>query len=174
MRLNSGVAHFLTWTLMGSILIYFQTYVLSRQPNPWLHLDFFALLVVYVSFEHLMWVALLKLLVFAFLMQSLSIAPAGVFVMYAMFCLVIATLLSRFIVLYNKGTQLLTFFLLVSLKSFLIYFVFWKKNIPFGALDMIFQVLPGILVTTVCSVPLFAVFTKIDELFNVMRVREAH
>lgn len=164
--------HFIITFLLTTFVVYFQAYFIARLQNPWLHVDLVTIVIVYMAIEHFLFGAFFRLMAAGALMQLLSGAPDGFFVMYFLLALVVANMISRRLVLHNMASQFLSFAGIFVLKFVLLYFVFYKLGKQPSVWNFIELSLPSLLATTACSVPLFAAFAWFDGLFEFASTRE--
>jgi hypothetical protein len=165
-RLRAWQAHATIMMLLACILVYFQSYVLARAGSPWLHIDLASVFVVYVAIEHLLLGALIRIFVVAALMHMFSGAPDGFYLMYFLLALVLANLLAKFFALHKLSSQALIFLGIIVLKYALIYASLDKTYGGTSVWNFAARVSPSLIVTTLLAVPLFAVFSSIDQLFD--------
>lgn len=163
-------AHFVISLLTALFLVCFQEQVLARLRIPWLHIDLVSIYVVYFSIEHFLVSSVIKIVVIAILMQAFSAAPMGFYFMYFMFALVISGFLSRRLVLYNRLSQLMTFSGIFILKYCMLFFVFKTREDTGFLADYFVEIFPTICSTIVATVPLFYLFSKIDEKFALIPI----
>jgi len=156
-RLRAWQVHASVMILVAMVLVYFQSYILGRMHSPWLHLDLATVFVVYVSIEHLLFGALLRIFIVAALMHMFSGAPDGFFLMFYLLAL---------------GSQFLIFAGIFCLKFVLIYGSLSKAQRAPEVWQFIWRVAPGFMMTTLASVPLFAFFAQLDGLFDASARRD--
>lgn len=161
-------SHFLVSLVLAIAVVCLQSQFIARLGSKWLHIDLVTIFVVYFAIEHYLFSSLIKILVVATLMQALSVAPSGFFVMYYLIALVFAGFLSRRLVLYNRLSQFLAFSGIFILKYVLIYFVFQSRETTGFFTDYFIEVYPTACATILAAVPLFYVFSKIDERFSLV------
>ncbi|MCA2959228.1 MAG: hypothetical protein IOD12_03190 [Silvanigrellales bacterium] len=164
--------HFLVTLALTFGVVYLQAYVFARSPNPWFHVDLTSILVVYVSVEHFLLGAFLRVLVAGLLMQSLSLAPSGFFPMYFIVALVSANVVSRYVVLHNLSSQFLTFAGIFLLKFVLLYVVLFKLGQNPDVWAFASASLPQFVVTTLLSVPAFSLLARLDSSFEFAATRD--
>jgi hypothetical protein len=171
-RLRAWQAHATVMVILAMTLVYFQAYVLGRLSSPWLHVDLATVFVVYVSIEHLLLGALVRIFIVAALMHMFSGAPDGFYLMFYLLALVIANVLARFFALHKLNSQFLIFAGIFCLKFVLVYGSLSKlqRVADFGSFFR--EVAPSVIVTTLVSVPLFAFFSAIDGLFDASSRRD--
>jgi hypothetical protein len=165
-------AHFVITLALTCLVVYLQAYGFARSPNPWFHVDLTAILVVYVSVEHFLLGALARVLVAGLLMQTLSLAPSGFFPMYYVCALVLANVVSRYVVLHNLSSQFLTFAGIFFLKFVLQWFVLYKLGQQPEPLAFAAACLPQFVVTTLLSVPAFSLLARLDSSFEFAATRD--
>jgi hypothetical protein len=165
-------SHFLVMFLIVIAAVTLQAYVFARSSNPWLHLDLVSIIVVYMSIEHFLLGALVRVLFAGLLMQTLSLAPAGFFPMYCLLALVVSNIVSRYVVLHNLGSQFLTFSGIFLMKFVLLYFVFYKMGMQPTLKEWAFMHMPQFLVTALLSVPLFSLLARLDSSFEFAATRD--
>lgn len=171
-RLRAWQVHATVMILVAMVLVYFQSYILGRMHSPWLHLDLATVFVVYVSIEHLLFGALLRIFIVAALMHMFSGAPDGFFLMFYLLALVISNILARFFALHKLSSQFLIFAGIFCLKFVLIYGSLSKAQRAPEVWQFIWRVAPGFMMTTLASVPLFAFFAQLDGLFDASARRD--
>lgn len=164
--------HFLATFLLMMFIVCFQSMVLAKSTSPWLHIDLVTIFVVYVSIEHYLLSALVKVMSAAMLMHSFSAAPMGFYVMYFLLALVFSGFLSRRLVLYNRLSQFLSFAGIFVLKFFLMYFALIRQTQDHSFGSYFVLAYPTLLVTIVLAVPLFRAFSTFDELFEFYSLRD--
>jgi len=171
-RLRAWQAHATLMIVLAMAIVYFQAYVLGRLGSPWLQVDLATVFVVYVSIEHLLLGALVRIFIVAALMHMFSGAPDGFYLMFYLLALVIANVLAKFFALHKLSSQFLIFSGIFCLKFVLVYGSLSKfqRVADFGSFFR--EVAPSVLVTTLCSVPLFAFFSAIDGLFDASSRRD--
>mgnify|MGYP003343237045 CR=1 FL=1 len=140
--------------------------------SPWLHVDIASVLVVYVAVEHLLLGAVVRVFVLAALMHMFSGAPDGFYLMYYLIALVVANILARFFALHKLSSQFLIFAGVFLLKFVLIYGSLSKAQRIADVWSFVTRLAPGFIVTTVFSVPLFALFSQIDGFFDASSRRD--
>jgi hypothetical protein len=164
--------HFLIMLLFVNLFGSLQAVFFSRAENPWLHLDLVSVLIVYFSVEHFLLGAFVRVLYAAMFMHSLSLAPAGFYLMYFLLALVLSSLVSRVIVLHNILSQLFIFSIIFLLKFVLLFFVL-QKSFPTLAIGaFVLKAIPEILGTTMVSVPVFSLLAYIDSQFEYVAFRD--
>lgn len=164
--------HFLVMLAVVAVVIHLQAYTSARNPNPWFHVDLASILVVYVSVEHFLVGAFVRVVFAGLLMQTLSSAPAGFFPMYYLVALVAANVVSRYVVLHNLGSQFITFAGIFALKFVFLYFVLFKAGHSPGVAEFALQSLPQFVVTTLLSVPAFSLLARLDSSFEFAATRD--
>lgn len=164
--------HFIVTLAITFGVVYLQAYVFARSQNPWFHVDLASILVVYVSVEHFLLGAFLRVLVAGFLMQSLSLAPSGFFPMYFIVALVSANVVSRYVVLHNLSSQFLTFAGIFFLKFVLLFFVLFKLGHNPDVWSFVLASVPQFVVTTLLSVPAFSLLARLDSSFEFAATRD--
>jgi hypothetical protein len=158
--------------LLAVFVVYFQAYVLARTSSVWLQVDVASVFVVYVAIEHLLFGALVRIAVVASLMHMFSGAPDGFYLMYYLLALVIANLMAKFFALHKLSSQALIFFGIFLLKFVLIYNGLERSHGGLSLWKFVSVVGPSLIVTTVLAVPLFAVFSAVDNLFDASSRRD--
>lgn len=172
LRMRAWQVHAAIMFVVAIAVVYFQSYVLARIRSPWLHIDLATIFVVYVSIEHLLFGALLRIACVAALMHMFSGAPDGFYLMYFLLALVIANLVSRVIALHKLSSQFLVFFAIFLLKFVLIYGSLSKVQRAPELFQFILRIGPSLLTTTLFSVPLFSLLARIDSLFDASARRD--
>jgi hypothetical protein len=116
--------------------------------------------------------ALVRIFVVAGLMHMFSGAPDGFYLMFYLLALVISNVLAKFFALHKLSSQFLIFAGVFCLKFVLIYVSLSKfqRVADFGSFFL--EVAPSVVVTTLLSVPLFALFSAIDGLFDASSRRD--
>lgn len=161
-------SHFIVSLILALAIVCFQAQFIARLASPWLHVDLITVFVVYFSIEHYLLSSLVKIAFVSVLVQMLSGAPSGFYFTYYLLALVFASFLSRKLVLYNRLSQFLAFSGIFILKFVLIYFIFQsRENLGFFS-DYFIEVYPTALATILAAVPLFYMFSKIDERFSLV------
>lgn len=171
-RFRAWQVHATVMILLAMFIVYFQAYILARSQSPWLHIDIATIFVVYVSIEHLLLGALLRILVVASLMHMFSGAPDGFYLMFFLMALVISNTLARFFALHKLSSQFLIFAGIFCLKFVLVYGSLSKAQRASDLVSFLLRVSPSLIVTTLVSVPLFSLFSMIDGLFDASSRRD--
>lgn len=171
-HLRAWQAHAVVMPLLAAFVVYFQAYVLARSSSVWLQIDVASVFVVYVAIEHLLLGALVRIAVVAALMQVYSGAPDGFYVMYYLLALVIANLTAKFFALHKLSSQVLIFFGIFLLKFVLIYNGLDHSSGALNVWKFVLVIGPSLIVTTVLAVPLFALFSAADHLFDASSRRD--
>ena len=171
-RLRAWQAHAALMFLWAAFVVYFQAYVLARASSVWLQIDVASVFVVYVAIEHLLLGALVRIAAVAALMHMFSGAPDGFYLMYYLLALVIANLMAKFFALHKLSSQALIFFGIFLLKFVLIYNGLDRSYGGASLWKFISVIGPSLIVTTVLAVPLFALFSAIDHLFDASSRRD--
>ncbi|MEN9809584.1 MAG: hypothetical protein RLZZ488_1151 [Pseudomonadota bacterium] len=171
-RMRAWQVHATLMFFLGIAVVYLQAYGLARARTPWLQIDLATIFVVYVSIEHLLLGALVRIFCVAALMHMFSGAPDGFYLMYYLLALVVANLFSRVIALHKLSSQILVFSVIFVLKFVLIYGSLVKAQRISGMLPFILSVAPSLIVTTLLSVPLFSLLARIDGLFDASARRD--
>ena len=171
-HLRAWQAHAALMFLLAVVVVYFQAYVLARASSVWLQIDVASVFVVYVAIEHLLFGALVRIAAVGALMHMHSGAPDGFYLMYYLLALVIANLLAKFFALHKLSSQVLIFFGIFLLKFVLIYNGLDRSMGRSGLLKFIVITGPSLIMTTVLAVPLFAVFSAVDHLFDASSRRD--
>lgn len=172
LRMRAWQVHATFMVILAIAVVYFQAYVLARARSPWLHVDLATIFVVYVSIEHLLFGAILRIFCVAALMHMFSGAPDGFYLMYYLLALVISNLFSRVIALHKLSSQILVFLTIFVLKFALIYGSLAKVQRAPEVMQFIWRILPGLVVTTLLSVPLFSLLARLDGLFDASARRD--
>jgi hypothetical protein len=171
-RLRAWQVHASLMLLLSMFIVYLQAYVLGRMQSSWFHVDLATVFVVYVSIEHLLLGALIRIFVVAALMHMFSGAPDGFYLMFFMLALVISNILARFFALHKLNSQFLIFAGIFCLKFVLVYGSLSRvQRVPDGW-AFLSRVAPSLIMTTLLSVPLFALFATIDSLFDASARRD--
>jgi len=171
-RLRAWQAHAALMLLLAAFVVYFQAYVLARASSVWLQIDVASVFVVYVAIVHLLLGALVRIAAVAALMHMFSGAPDGFYLMYYLLALVIANLMAKFFALHKLSSQVLIFFGIFLLKFVLIYNGLDRSYGGASLWKFISVIGPSLIVTTVLAVPLFALFSAIDHLFDASSRRD--
>ncbi len=171
-HLRAWQAHAALMFLLAVVVVYFQAYVLARASSVWLQIDVASVFVVYVAIEHLLFGALVRIAAVGALMHMHSGAPDGFYLMYYLLALVIANLLAKFFALHKLSSQVLIFFGIFLLKFVLIYNGLDRSMGRSGLWKFIVITGPSLIMTTVLAVPLFAVFSAVDHLFDASSRRD--
>lgn len=171
-RLRAWQTHAVLMLLVAFFIVYFQAYVLARTGIAWLQVDLASVFVVYVSIEHQLFGALIRIVAVAALMHMFSGAPDGFYVMYYLLAIVISNLMAKFFALHKLSSQALIFFGIFILKFVLIYGSLGGAKGALSFWRFASEVSPSLIVTTLLAVPLFAVFSSIDHLFDASSRRD--
>lgn len=166
MRMRTWQVHAVVMFFLAFAVVYFQSYVLARARSPWLQLDLATIFVVYVSIEHLLLGALLRIFCVASLMHMFSGAPDGFYLMYFLMVLVLSNLSAKLMALHKLSSQVLVFLIIFILKFVLTYGVLNKLQRAPDVLQYIFKIGPSLVMTTIFAVPLFGLLARLDSLFD--------
>lgn len=172
LRMRAWQVHATVMIFLAFAVVYFQSYVLARARSPWLHIDLVTIFVVYVAIEHLLLGALLRIFCVAALMHMFSGAPDGFYLMYFLLAIVIANLLARVIALHKLSSQILVFLGIFLLKFALVYASLNKNQRVPDLLQFLGRIAPGLIVTTILSVPIFGLLARIDGMFDASARRD--
>lgn len=163
--LRSKTSHFIITLLILVFLVYLQSCLLAKISSFWFHIDIVSIAVIYVSIEHFLSLALVKILFTALLLQVSSAAPSGFYVMYFLLIIVFSNILSKILLFSSFFGQFFIFLILFILKYFLFYFTIVPRNLTsFLALFSISW--QGFILTVLLSLPLFKIFIFIDSFFE--------
>jgi hypothetical protein len=165
-------AHFCFMLVFVYLFGTLQAMYFAGSANPWLHLDLVSILVVYFGVEHFLFGALIRTLVGALFMQSITAAPVGFYVMYFLLALVLSNAISRFFVLHNIFSQLGIFFVIFLMKFVLLYFVMQKQGGTMEFQQFFMMNFPELAGTTLVSVPLFSFLAYVDANFEYVAFRD--
>lgn len=172
MGLSVRQIHYVVSILLILGAVYFQSYVLGMSQWSVFHVDLVTIIVVYIAVEHPMVDAIVRLLIAALAMSTLSAAPGGFFVMYYMQVLVLASFIARRVVLWGRVSQVALFGALLILK-YLLFAVFVVSQ---GGLlrigSFVLSALPSLVSTGLVALPVFRVLAALDVFFEVQRGRE--
>ncbi|MFZ9520383.1 MAG: hypothetical protein ACO3A4_07890 [Silvanigrellaceae bacterium] len=172
LRMRAWQVHATLMIVIALAVVYFQSYFLARAGSPWLHVDLATIFVVYVAIEHLLLGALLRIFCVAAMMHMFSGAPDGFYLMYFLLAIVIANLLARVIALHKLSSQILVFFGIFLLKFVLVYASLNKNQRVPDLLLFVARIAPSLIVTTILSVPIFGLLSRIDGLFDASARRD--
>jgi hypothetical protein len=172
MRLSVRQVHYLLMLFLIVFFSFFQAYVLGRASWSVFHIDFLTIFVVYMAVEHQLFDALVRTVVAALVLSTISAAPSSFFVMYYIQVLVIATLVSKRVALWGKFSQLALFVLLLSLKYFLFVLMVVAHGGQFHFWSFVVAETPGVFSTTLLALPCFRLFSFLDMFFEVQRGRD--
>lgn len=163
--LRSKTSHFIITLFILVFLVYLQSCLLAKFPSFWLHIDIVSIAVIYVSIEHFLPLALVKILFTALLLQVSSAAPSGFYIMYFLMIIVFSNVLSKILLFSSFFGQFFIFLILFILKYFLFYFTISPRDLTsfFALFSISWQ---GFLLTILLSLPLFRVFVFIDSFFE--------
>ncbi|MEY4064905.1 MAG: hypothetical protein RIR26_1113 [Pseudomonadota bacterium] len=171
-RFRAWQVHAGMMILLAMTVVYLQAYVFGRMQSPWMQIDLASVLVVYIAVEHLLLGAVVRIFILAALMHMFSGAPDGFYLMYNLLALVLANVFARFFALHKLSSQFLIFAGVFLLKFVLIYGSFSKAQRIVDVWSFVARVSPGFLVTTIFSVPFFALFSQIDGFFDASSRRD--
>lgn len=172
LRMRAWQVHAAVMAILAIVVVYFQAYVLSRTVSPWLKVDLVTIFVVYVAIEHLLLGALVRIFFIAALMHMFSGAPDGFFLMYYLLALVISNLVAKVIALHKLSSQIIVFSGVFILKFVLIYGSLSKAHRAPELLTFVLKIAPSLIVTTLVSVPLFGILSRLDGLFDASARRD--
>ena len=163
--LRSKTSHFIITLFILVFLVYLQSCLLAKFPSFWFHIDIVSIAVIYVSIEHFLPLALLKILFTALLLQVSSAAPSGFYIMYFLMIVVFSNVLSKILLFSSFFGQFFIFLILFTLKYFLFYFAIVPRDLTsFIALFSISW--QGFIITVLISLPMFRIFVFIDSFFE--------
>lgn len=172
LRMRAWQGHATVMFVLAIALVYFQSYVLARSGSVWLQIDLATIYVVYVSIEHLLLGALVRVLCIAALMHMFSGAPDGFYVMYYLLALVVSNLVARIIALHKLSSQILVFLVVFILKFVLVYVSLSKSmRVPVVS-RFLLDIAPSLILTTLVSVPVFSFMARLDGLFDASARRD--
>ena len=172
LRMRAWQVHAVVMAVLAFVAVYFQAYILSRSSSGWLHVDLVTIYVVYVSIEHLLFGAIVRIFFVAALMHMFSGAPDGFYLMYYLLALVISNLVAKVIALHKLSSQILVFSAIFLLKFVLIYGSLNKVHRVPELMTFVLKIAPSLIVTTVASVPLFGILSRLDGLFDATARRD--
>ncbi|MBX9703007.1 MAG: hypothetical protein K2X39_02520, partial [Silvanigrellaceae bacterium] len=116
--------------------------------------------------EHYLFFAFIKIICTALLMQIYSAAPSGFYLMYYLFVLVGANLLSKFLLISKTRGQFFIFLTLMLLKFLLIYLIFIVKGEEIVFWSYLSIIWKGALMTLLLFIPVFKFHSVIDSYFQ--------
>lgn len=163
--LRSKTSHFISSLLLLIFLVYLQSSLLAKFPSFWFHIDVVSIAIVYISVQHFLPLALIKILFTAVLLQVCSAAPSGFYVMYFLLIIVFSNILSKVFLFNSFFGQFFIFLSIIILKYFLFYFSIVPRDLNslFGIISISWQ---GFIVTILLSLPFFRLFIFIDSFFE--------
>ena len=162
---RNKTSHFIVTLLTLVFLVYFQSIILAKIPSFWLHIDIVTIAIVYISIEHFLPLALIKILFTALLLQVGSAAPFGFYIMYFLQVIIFANLLSKIFLFSSLFGQFFIFLIVYVLKYFLFYFTVSPRDLEtFIALFTISW--KGFILTVLLALPIFRGLFFIDSFFE--------
>lgn len=166
MKLNKKILHFSTTLMLGALFVFFQAVWQKVFSSHWLHIDFVTIVIIFFSIEHFLFSTVIKVIILGLLMQSLSAAPFGFFVMYYLFIVLFANIFSKYIVLSKTFSQFMTFSMLILMKYFFVDLIFIKKGLFIDQKRFFLDYAPQFIITLLFTIPLLKVLSRIDNLFT--------
>lgn len=163
--LRSKTSHFFFSLLFLVFLVYLQACVLAKSSSLWLHIDLVSVAVIFVSIQHFLPLALIKILFIAILLQVNSSIPSGFYIMYFLLIIVCSHILSKIFLFNSYFGQFFIFLSLFFLKFFLLYFTI--QNRDFLTLAGLFSISwKGFISSLIISLPLFKFLNFLDSFFE--------
>lgn len=163
--LTTKTSHFIVSLFTLVFLVYLQACLLAKSSSLWLHIDLVTIAVIYVSIQHFLPLALIKILFTALLLQANSAVPNGFYIMYFLLIIVFSKILSKLFIFSSYFGQFFIFLILLSLKLLLFYFTI--QNRDFLTVSGIFLISwKGFIISLIISLPLFKILSIIDSYFE--------
>lgn len=163
--LKSKTSHFIFSLFILIFFVYLQSSLLAKFPSFWLHIDIVTIAVVYVSVQHFLPLAVIKILFTALLLQVSSATPSGFYIMYFLMIIVFSNILSKVFLFSSFFGQFFIFLSIFILKYFLFYFTIVPRDLNslFGIISISWR---GFLLTVLIALPFFRLFIFIDSFFE--------
>lgn len=114
--------HFFLCLCLLAFLVYAQAFWIGPLAlgSRWFQIDIVTVAVFYMGAEHPMVGSIIKAAFTAALLQALSLAPSGFFLMYFLLIIVLINTVSRRLVLQSRITKVLLFILTLFIKPILL------------------------------------------------------
>ena len=163
--LRSKTSHFFLSLFLLVFFVYLQSCLLAKTSSLWFHVDLVTIAVIYISIQHFLPLALIKILFVAILLQTNSSVPGGFYIMYFLLIIVLSNILSKLFLFKSYFGQFFIFLSLFFLKFFLFYLTI--QNRDFLTLAGLFSISwKGFIISLLISLPLFKFLNFIDSFFE--------
>jgi len=159
--------HGLIVFLLLMFLCCFQAYVVPLFHTSWAQLDLVSIAIVYLLMTREIFQSFLFIFFTSYMLQSVSLAPQGFFLMYYMISFLFCRFVLKYIVLNTLFAKFNLFVFVFALKFMIMFLLVSgvKNMVPFYSAVSLF--LPGFLSTLFISVPAFAIMSHYDEWLKV-------
>lgn len=155
--------HFIFFTILICISVYFQSIFLARINTAWLHIDLVSIIVIYICVKHSFFMSLAQSLVAALLMQANSLITNNFYVIYFLTAIIIAQAFSKLLFLHKTQNQVLPFVSIFIFKYTLLFYTLNLK-VSFAEVTFIVFIWKEFISTCVAASLIFYFLKKIDFL----------
>ena len=162
---KSQFTYFLSLLSIVFLCFNLQGHFLSQLKNPWFHVDFLSIVIVYVALERSLLLAVSIGAVAGFLLQTSATSSHFFFLFYFILLILLADVFFHYFVIQSQISKCFLFSLLFSLKFILFYFSLkHHRDIPFSLFFGTFwQEYTTTCLVSFCFYPLLF---KLDFLFS--------